>query len=138
MEIIIRDAPPPISLELQLELLDDVRKALEPVARDFLPVHVDSFLQRDPPAAGIRIKGQADAVLESALAELVEAIKAVTDRALPVMPLRFALIVGAEHSGIEVTPLQDATRYPTFHTIHASDVALRLTDYGRRLKGIAE
>lgn len=132
MELIIRDAPPTLALELQLELLDDVRKALGPVARDLLPCRIETFLQRDPPAAGLRIPGQADQVLESLLAEVLDAVKAVTDAHLPVMPLRFALIVGAEHSGIEITPLAEGVRYPTVHTIHASDIKLRLTDYGRQ------
>lgn len=90
--------------EITMELLGDIAKVLDSVARDILPlVPFVVSTQANPPAVVLSIPGQTGKPIQSLLQELAEATRDVTDKTIPSLPLRYMVIGGSEASGIEVT-----------------------------------
>lgn len=128
IQIITRDQAPTEARQGTMELLADVAQALRRVAHDYLPGHFAVGLNQHPPAIELRVPGQTNAVVEAALHVLAEELKAVTDKNLPALPLKYVVIGGSEAAGIEITPEGEALRYPTYHRLTRHDVGhLRLT-----------
>ena len=95
--------------EITMELLGDIARALQPVARDYLPMTTQKImLQTTPPAVVLQIPGPTNKPLEAALYALAQAAKATFGAALPSLPLEYRVIGGSEAAGIEIRAKRDA------------------------------
>jgi len=89
--------------EITMELLGDIATALRGVSRDFLPGRDYTVtVNRRPPCVVLRIPGATSKPMERALYDLGQAVRAVTDRVLPSLPLRVMVVGGTEAAGIEI------------------------------------
>lgn len=124
--------------EITAELMHDIARALEAVARGFLPVHAHHMkivIQMAPVALiELRIPEPTGAALEAALHELAGATKRATDEAIPSLPLRYTVIGGSEAAGIIIRPLP-AEAPPVYgHIIKARIAWLKPSAWLRKLR----
>lgn len=139
IHIISREGPPTVARQSTMELLTDVATALQSVAKDYLPATFRIAVPHTPPQVVLQIPGATSAVAEAALRDLAAHCKAVTDKALPSLPLEYRVIGGSEAHGIVISPAtEDKVRYPTIHVIRRRDLrdfrpSLALREKGQHL-----